>query len=120
MEEVDQQIETGEEDYEVVENNDDEYEYYSEDEYQCHLDKRIWEEAKLQGQMDPSCPPYYDRHALLISDKTDYVLPLLLSKKIFISYCDDSRWNNEPITVGSHAGLQSLRERLLPSLVSAT
>ena len=36
-------------------------EYISENEIQCHMDRLVWEQARLEGEVGRTCPPFYDR-----------------------------------------------------------
>ena len=42
---------------------DDNDEYLSDEEVQCHMDRMEWEQARLVGEVGRTCPPFYDRQA---------------------------------------------------------
>ena len=39
-------------------------EYFSDEEVQCHMDRLEWEQARLVGEVERTCPPFYDRQEL--------------------------------------------------------
>ena len=51
----------------ITSGGEDEFkdEYFSENEEQCHMDRMVWEKARLEGEMERTCPPFYDRQEQL-------------------------------------------------------
>ena len=52
-------------DYSVVNNyvymNEDDFNIFSREEIECHQKRLDWEQAKLLGQVNKTCPPYWDK-----------------------------------------------------------
>ena len=49
-------------------------EYFSENEMQCHMDRLVWEQARLEGEVGRTCPPFYDRQ-----EQSDYKTFVLIT-----------------------------------------
>ena len=88
---------------------DYEEENHSVEEMQCLMDKLEWEQARMRGEMERSCPPHFDTLSCWPSVREGVVATIpCFSELRGVAYDSSSRWSLSKVSHNNDIHAQSL------------